>query len=133
MLKITRQLKKEPIYVFTTIEKLKKLKQIEQKYQDNKSIYVFLKLDKMIQDLDSLKAIYMQKKDKRVELLRKLMNGETIDSNIIADAKNIDKSEETKFLPVSYVMQKMHLDVNSDFLIIDSNGNVQSDIDEQKI
>ncbi|MFA6195344.1 MAG: thioredoxin fold domain-containing protein [Sulfurimonas sp.] len=116
---------KDPLYVFTTVSELNKLKAIESKYAKEKSIRVFLKLDNALKDLNPLKAIYMQTDNAtRVKLIKDLMSEKEIDNTLLDAAKNLSKDEETKFLPVSYVMQKMRLKADGSLIIVDSKGNV---------
>ena len=75
--------------------------------------------------LNKLKVIYSQSDNKkRVELLNQLIENKKLDEALIVKAKAMTKDEETKYIPVSYVMQKMKLDTNKDFLIVDKDGKI---------
>lgn len=118
----------ESLYVFTSLDKnsnLDKIKAIVEKYGDNHSINLYLKLDRQMTSLNKLKVIYSQSDNKkRVELLNQLIENKKLDEALIVKAKAMTKDEETKYIPVSYVMQKMKLDTNKDFLIIDKDGKI---------
>lgn len=119
------QSKKPLLYIFMTPGQTDALKDANIKYGKEKSIRVFLKLDKEFKYFNHLKAIYMQQDNTaRVKLIKDLMSEKEIDNTLVDAAKNLSKDEETKFLPVSYVMQKMRLKSNSDFVVVDSQGNV---------
>jgi len=119
-----------PLYVFTSLEKknLSRISKTLKKNKKNRSIQLVIKLDKKSKTLQELKAVYMQKSnDKRVSILMNLINGKPLSKELLNKAKKLSRDVETRYLPVSFVMQKMKLDANADYLMIDSQGNIVND------
>jgi len=121
------KLNKTPIYIFTSLStdaNLKKLQKFISKYKHTNSMSVFLKADSK-KSLNRIKVIYSQKSNqKKVKLLNQLLEDKSLDSSLIEESKKMSRDEETKYLPVSYVMQKMKLDSSKDFIALDKNGNI---------
>ena len=121
-------LKKKPTkYIFLSLEEdsnLKKLDSIIKKFKNTHNLKVALKLDREAKSIDKLKAIYSLKENKdRVALLKKLVSMNKLNDKDLMRAKSITKAEETLYIPVSYIMQKMGIKMNSKVVVIEDKGN----------
>jgi len=119
---------KENIYIFSSIgtdKELTTLKKAITQYEKKYFVNVYLKLTNNPNSLLQLKAVYSQNSNKeRVIMLNKLMRTKKLDAQAIKEAQKMTKDEETKYLPVAYVMKNMHIEPQKNFIILDKDGKI---------
>ena len=119
---------KTPLYVFASLDNKKsisKLKRVIRKYSKKHAVKLFLKIDPNSKSKYNALAIYAQKDNaSRAKLLKRILNGKSLDKKSLSKAKNLTKDEETKFLPVVYIMQRMHIKSNDDVVLLSNKGKI---------
>lgn len=119
----------KPIHIFASLDNQESLKQLDaviKKYGKKNSLFLYIVAKaEQKNSIEITKAIYGQKSNKeRVALVTQLLKKDVSDEKISIEANKMSKEEETKYLPVYYIMQKMKIKPTVNFIAIDENGNI---------
>ncbi|MBW6487550.1 thioredoxin fold domain-containing protein [Sulfurimonas sp.] len=119
----------KPLHIFVLPDGEKNLKQLDEtieKLKKTNSLYLYLiSKAESKKSIDVTKAIYHQKDNKeRVALITQLLKNQLPDEKILQESSKMSKDDETKYLPVYYIMQKMKIKPDVEFITIDENGNI---------
>lgn len=119
---------KSPLYLFASLndnQSINKIKAAIRKYSRRHALILFLEIPPQSKAKDSMLAIYSQKNNAaRLKLLKKVLSGKSLGKKTLLQASSLSKDKETKYLPVSYIMQRMHVRSNTEVVILSKNGKL---------
>lgn len=115
--------KKARLHIFTSIESgqdIQNLEEIINKYKNSNALSIYLKVDTKGEKKNLVSIYSHENNDARAKLVNEL-----ISSKKINQAQSVDKDKETKYLPVTFIMQKMNISGDlSKLIVINDDGKV---------